>query len=211
MSRAYSQERRAFERLKSDCSPECKLEFEASVRTLVERYNTTIYENRFIVGGAVEIFTYALLRSVGIACTLYSDQSRGGDILLPNEKKLSVKSSFTGISNVKLLNQMGPGTRHWDTAALFVISGVGIVYGDPHSVDRDALRPTGDGLELRKAAIASLIAESANVFEMSIANKPPTEQTGFSQKASTAVALQILQETRSSSLQGAIAQASLNQ
>ena len=210
MSRIYSQERRAFERLKSDCSPECKLEFEASVGTLVERYNTTIYENRFIVGGAVEIFTYALLRSVGIACTLYADQSKGGDILMPNEKKLSVKSSFTGISNVKLLNQMGPGTRNWDTAALFVISGVGIVYGDPDSVDQDAVKSTGDGLELRKAAMVSLVADSENVFGMSIASKPPTEQTGFSQKASTAVALQILQETCSLSLQDAIAQASLN-
>lgn len=181
-----------------------------SVRTLVERYNTTIYENRFIVGGAVEIFAYALLRSVGIACTLYADQSRGGDILLPNQKQLSVKSSFTGMSNVKLINQMGPGTRNWDTAALFVISGVGIVYGDPDTVGQDAIKSTGDGLELRKAAIVSLAADSTNVFEMSIASKPPTEQTGFSLKASTAVAMRILEETRSSSLQDAIAQASLN-
>ncbi len=55
--------------------------------------NTAIYENRFIAGGAVEVFAFALLRTVGIECTLYGDQAMVGDILLPNDRKLSVKSS----------------------------------------------------------------------------------------------------------------------
>ena len=120
---SYATERRVFERLKSDCSDQAKLEYELAFNTLIERYNTTIHENRFTTGGAVEVFTYALLCSVGIDCTLYADQSKSGDILLPNDKKLSLKGTFTGgASDVKLINQLGEGNRSWTTATLFIIS-----------------------------------------------------------------------------------------
>lgn len=207
--KSYTLERRAFDRLKSDCSSETKAEYEEAVRNLVGRYNTTIHENRFIVGGAVEVFTFALLRSVGISCTLYGDESRSGDILLQHDRKISVKSSFTGINNIKLINQMGGGDRQWDTATLFVIAGVGIVFGTPNMVNDKATRPTGDGLELRKAGLQHLVNDSANVFQLDIAHKPPTETTGFSEKASTAVARQILSDLRSSNLQRAIRQSSI--
>ena len=51
--RSYTQERRVFDRLKSDCSDEAKQEYELAFDTLLTRYNTTIHENRFVVGGAV--------------------------------------------------------------------------------------------------------------------------------------------------------------
>lgn len=205
----YAQERRAFDRLKSDCSRETAAEYEEAVRNLVGRYNTTIHENRFIVGGAVEVFTFALLRSVGIPCTLYGDESRSGDILLPNDRKISVKSSFTGISNIKLINQMGEGARYWDTATLFVVAGVGIVFGTADMVDDSTIRSTGDGVELRKPGLQHLVDQDANVFHMDIAYKPPTETTGFSEKASTAVARQILADLGSSNLQTAIRQSAI--
>ena len=201
---SYLQERRAFDRLRSDCNPDTKTEYESAVRILVERYNTTIYENRFIVGGAVEYFTYALLRSVGISCSLYSDEAQGGDILLPNMRKLSVKSTFTGPNSIKLINQLGEGARTWDTATLFVVADVGIVYGDPNMVDRAEIRSTGDGVELRRRGLMSLVEEDSNVFQIEIARKPPTETTGFSQKASTAVARQILLESDADRLRNAL-------
>ena len=136
----YTAERRVFDRLKSDCSRTVRKDYQIAVKTLVERYNTTIYENRFVAGGAVEVFTCALLRSVGIDCTLCGDQAQGGDILLPNNRMISLKSSFRGIADIRLLNQMGTGERRWDTATLFVISGVGIVFGAPDMV---AAVPTG--------------------------------------------------------------------
>ena len=94
----YRQERRAFDRLKSNCTVEAKQEYEIAIFTLLERFNTTIYENRFVVGGAVEMFTCALLRAVGIDCILYGSQSTAGDLLLPNDKKLSIKASFRGLT-----------------------------------------------------------------------------------------------------------------
>ncbi len=191
----FTSERRAFDRLRADLSAEAQAEYETAIRQLLERYNTTIHENRFVVGGAVEVFTYALLRSVGIDCTLYGDQAAAGDILLPNDRKLSVKGSFTArVTSIKLINQLGTGSRPWSTATLFVVSGIGIVYGDPDIVDGEHIRVTGDGTELRAAGLRALADEPANVIEMEIVSKPPTEMTGFSHKASTALARQILFE-----------------
>ena len=190
----YRVERRAFERLKADCPRDARLEYELAIQTLIERYNTTIFENRFIVGGAVEVFTYALLRSVGIDCTLYGDQAHAGDILLPNGRKLSVKGSFRGVADIRLLNQMGEGARGWDTATLFIVSGVGIAFGTPDMVEADQIKDTGDAKVIKKAGLQALLDDPANVIGMEIAPKPPTEMTGFSHKASTAVARQILFE-----------------
>ncbi len=200
-SATYHAERRVFSRLKSDCSDDSKQEYELAIATLVERYNTTIYENRFIVGGAVEVFTYALLRSVGIDCTLYGDQAKSGDILLPNDKKLSVKGTFTGgVSDVRLLNKQGAGIRIWDTATLFVVSGIGIVYGSPDMVNPEHIKDISDAVILKRKGLKELSDNSKNVFDLEISEKPPTEMTGFSHKASTAVAKQILFEMKSTKL-----------
>ena len=197
----YHQEQRVFDRLKSDCSIEAQHEYELAIATLLERYNTTIYENRFVAGGAVEVFTCALLRTVGIDCTLYSDQTKSGDILLPNDKKLSVKGSFRGgANNIKLMNKLGEGERTWETATLFVISDVGIVFGTPNMVDASEIKDVKDGTELTKKGLTSLINNPSNLFPMEIVKKPPTEMTGFSHKASTAVARQILFEMQSDKL-----------
>ena len=191
----FRQEQRAFQRLKSDCSVEAQQEYELAISTLLERYNTTIFENRFIVGGAVEVFTYALLRSVGIDCTLYGDQARSGDILLPNDRKLSVKSTFTGgMTDIRLLNKQGGGDREWDAATLFVLSEVGIVFGAPDMVSDEWIKDVSDAVILRRQAVAMLAEDPANVIPMEITKKPPTEMTGFSHKASTAVARQIIFE-----------------
>lgn len=197
----FGPERRVFNRLKSDCSKDAKEDYERAISILVELYNTTIYENRFVVGGAVEVFTYALLRSVGIDCNLYGDQSKSGDILLPNDRKLSVKSTFTGgPTNVTLMNKRGGGTREWDTATMFIVSEVGIVFGAPDMVGPEHIRDVSDSVELHKTGLAVLIEDRTNVIEMEISRKPPTEMTGFSHKASTALARQILYEAKAKSL-----------
>ena len=196
--RSYTQERRVFDRLKSDCSDETKQEYELAFDILLTRYNTTIHENRFVVGGAVEVFTYALLRSVGIDCALYADQTMSGDILLPRDRKLSVKGVFTGGANsVKLINKLGEGDRPWNTATLFVVSEVGIVYGSPDMVAPEHIKDVKDGIQLTKQGIATLMDNSTNVYPMELARKPPTEMTGFSHKASNAVARHIMREMKS--------------
>ena len=144
---------------------------------------TVIYENRFIADDATEVFTYALLRTVGIDCTLYGNQSKSGDMLLPNDKKLSIKSTFTsGVANIKLMNKLGGGHREWDTATLFVVSNVGIIFGAPDMIDNSEIRDVSDGTESTKKGLLSLIRNQKNVFNMEIDQKPPSEMTGFSHK-----------------------------
>lgn len=201
----YRQELRVFNRLKSDCSNEARKEYEQAISILQQRYNTTIYENRFIVGGAVEMFTHALLRSVGIDCTLYADQSKSGDILLPNDRKLSVKSAFTGgAASIKLMNKMGSGDRVWETATLFVLANVGIVFGAHDMVPEDSVKDVRDGLELRKRAVEFLMKDPANIFSCIVPKKQPTETTGHSQKASTTIARSILVESNLVELHNAL-------
>lgn len=201
----YTAERRSWDWLRDTCPEAARRDYEQAIRTLVERYNTTIYENRFIVGGAVEVFTWALLRSAGIDCTLYGDQAKAGDILLPGDRKLSVKGTFTGgLADVKLVNQLGEGERAWDAATLFVCSDVGIVFGAPDMVADTHVKATGDGLILKKAALRALADDPANVLALDIARKPPTVAAGFSLKASTAVARQILREQGLAALERAI-------
>lgn len=197
---SYTSERRAFKRLKDDCTPEAKAEYAAAIASLLGQYNTTLYENRFVVGGAVEVFTCALLRSAGLTCSLYASQEKAGDLLLPGGKQVSVKGSFRGPQAIKLLNQMGGGSRDWTTATLFVISGVGVVYGDPDMVDAKHLQPVADGLTLKRQALLDLMESDKNVLSIDLAKKPPTELTGHSKKASDAVARQILDEMNSSIL-----------
>ena len=195
MTTQYKQEQRVFHRLKKDCTEDAKQQYVNAVSEVLGHYNTTIYENRFVVGGAVEVFTYALLRTVGIDCKLYGDQATSGDILLPNGRILSVKGTFTGgASNIKLVNKLGGGHRSWKAATLFIVSDVGIVFGAPDMVASEHVRDVRDGTELAKAGLQALINDSANVLEMRIARKPPTEVTGFSRKASTTVALKVLSD-----------------
>ena len=197
----FNSERRVFNRLQQDCSDEAKQEYEEVLRILVERYNTTVYENRFVVGGAVEVFTCALLRSVGIDCTLYSDTSKSGDILLPNDKKLSLKATFKGgLTSIRLLNKMGEGERIWDTATLFVVAEIGVIYGTPDMVLPEHIKDVTDAVELKRAGLKQLTENEANIFDVHIPRKPSTEMTGFSHKASTAVAKQLLFETKSTKL-----------
>ena len=192
---SYTTERKAFAHLKNNCLPEVADEYVQAFKTVLERYNTTIHENRFVTGGTVEIFTCALLRSVGLDCTLYSAQERSGDLLLPGGRRLSVKGSFTGgPSNIKLINQLGSGERLWETATLFVVSEVGIVYGDPDMVKGEDIKQVADGVLLKKRALVEITKKPANVFRLDLPRKPPPEMTGFSHKASAAVAKQVLFE-----------------
>ena len=200
----YRIEWQFFKTLKSDCSSEARCEFELAIKALVDQYNTTIYENRFIVGGAVEVFVCALLRSAGIDCIPYGAQSKGGDILLPNDKKLSVKATLTGITNIKLINQMGTGHRIWNKPTLFVVSGVGIVFGAPDMIDAKYIKETGDGVELTKAGLKSLIDVDSNVFDVEVAQKRPTEKAGNSRRASEIVAEQIMEANQLHVLRGAL-------
>ena len=198
---AYNAERSAFKRLKEHCPPEALAEYQLAVATVLKDYNTTLYENRFIVGGAVEVFTCALLRASGLNAALYADEEKAGDLLLPQGKRLSVKGSFTGgAAEVKLINQLGEGARRWDTATLFIVSEVGIVYGDPDLVAPEHIKQVADGLALRRQGHAALIQNKRYVIPLDLPRKPSAQTTAFSRKASATIAKQVMHEKRLSSL-----------
>ena len=83
----FNIERNCFRHLQENLSGEAKSEYETGVKHLVERYNTAIYENRFTVGGVVEVFTLALMRSTGIEIDGNSFETPNGNGRLQYESQ----------------------------------------------------------------------------------------------------------------------------
>lgn len=192
----FNSEQRYFNHFRNNLSDDAKAEYELGIKNLLERYNTTIYENRFIVGGVVEVFTLALLRSTGIAVFDYGSETAAGDLILPEGRMFSVKSSFTKTGDIRLVNTMGESDTVWKTATLFVLSNVGIVYGDPSMVVEGDLKRVKDALTIKRAAVNRFAEDVSNLVAMDIPLKPPKEATGKSHKASTAVARQLMDELK---------------
>ena len=187
-------ERNCFKHLKENLSNEAKAEYETGVKHLVERYNTAIYENRFTVGGVVEVFTLALMRATGIEIEGCGSEAQGGDLILPNGRMFSLKSSFTRGGSVILVNTRGDSRTDWKTATLFVLSNVGIVYGDPDMAEEDDLNRASDNLHIKRSALNRFAQDPLNLIPMDIPLKPPTEMASSSMKASDAVARQLMNE-----------------
>ena len=194
---SYSEARSAFDRLRNDLEPNARTEYEDAVNSVVERYNTAVMENRFTAGGAAKIFTYAILRSVGVDCSLCGGMAKDGDIVFPNGTMLSIKSSFTGVADVRLINKQGKGAREWRTATFFVISGVGIVYGDPNTVNPIYVNDTGDAMQLHKKGIFDVMRDDDNVIQINLKRKPPKSAAEKSLRASEEVVKRTMREINS--------------
>lgn len=201
---SFRLERETFIHLRKRSTSICKHEYERAIETLLNRYNTTVFENRFVVGGALEVFTLGLLRTVGIDCKLVSDQATGADILLTNGAVLSLKSSLVGVNDIRLVNKMGEGTRNWTIATLFVVSELGIVFGTPNMINDSDIKASGDALVLKNSGLTKIISEKDNVMSLKIATKPSSELASESLKASSAIARQILYDTNSQTLLAAV-------
>ena len=187
-------ERKCFKHLQENLSSGAKEEYETGIKHLVERYNTAIYENRFTVGGVVEVFTLALMRSTGIEIEGCGSEAQGGDLILPNGRMFSLKSSFTRGGSVILVNTRGNSGTDWETATLFVLSNVGIVYGDPAMAQGDDLNRVADNLQIKRTALNRFAQDPSRLIPMEIPLKPPTEMADASMKASDAVARQLMNE-----------------
>ena len=200
----YHIERNCFKHLKENLSSEAKAEYETGVKHLVERYNTAIYENRFTVGGVVEVFTLALMRSTGIEIEGCGSEAQGGDLILPNGRMFSLKSSFTRGGSVILVNTRGDSGTDWETATLFVLSNVGIVYGDPAMAQEDDLNRVADNLQIKRTALNRFAQDPSNLIPIEIPLKPPTEMADSSMKASDAIARQLMNELNMHTLRNEI-------
>ena len=206
----FQEERDCFSHLKASIDNKAKAEYELGVNNLINRYNTAIYENRFTVGGVVEVFTLALMRSTRIKIDDCGSEAHGGDLILPTGKMFSVKSSFTKSGGVILINTRGDSGTKWSTATLFVLSNVGIVYGDPSMVTDDDLKRNRDNLEIRRATLKRFAQDMSNVIPMNIDLKPSADMVAFSSKASHLIARELMKELKLDTLRNRVSELEQN-
>ncbi|NPA79523.1 MAG: hypothetical protein GXO29_00525 [Thermotogae bacterium] len=120
--------KRVREALEDERNGRYREEFERALDLLVKSYDTRNHENRFVVGGAVEVLFCALLRALGFRCEWLRE--RRFDLRIDG-RSFSIKSNFTGRGTLRLINVMGDGRVEWGEPTLFFIGGRGVFYADP--------------------------------------------------------------------------------
>ena len=174
---AFSVERDFFSEFKAglDKKPVVLDEFLAACRAVNVRFDTAIYENRFIVGGVVEQLLGASMRAVGCDIDNVAKTSRGVDLSLPTlDVGFSVKAQFKRGPEIRLVNTMGGSgaSAEWTHATIFVIVGVGIGYADPDLV-KSGLVPRSDVLTLKTSALAEMWAtQTGFLIQCDVPAKP---------------------------------------
>lgn len=198
MRQPFQAERAAFEQFKRavENDPVLKQDIETALRELLGRFSTSIYENRFVVGGALEVIMVAALRAAGIDAADVGAEEERIDIRIPGGG-FSVKGHFRGSGNIRLINVLGESSQTiWSEATLFVLHGVGIGYADPDLLShRTAVHRTGDAITVRYSELLAFLAQNPNWL---IPCEVPQSLQNESQSelVSRALARQILEHTQ---------------
>lgn len=176
--------------------PEILDEFLKMLGILISEYDTSIRENRFIVGGATERILAAAMRTVDIVARSRGLEQTGEDIMV-GDSRFSVKSSFTGKRDpIRLVNTLGQGNKQrWQVATIFILANRGIGYADPDLLP-NATKFSGDALILKRKLLDELHTNKPKWFFKCAV---PAKGTDGSQRraASEAVAIEIIQRTQS--------------
>jgi hypothetical protein len=126
--------RKAFTVLRSQLLSDAVLaeELARSINMVLSRYNTQIYENRFLVGGSVERLIAAAFAAIGEPARTVGVSVTRTDLLV-QDTHLSVKGVFRPkAAEIRLINTMGNSTgTAWNEPTIAVVSGLGIGYLDP--------------------------------------------------------------------------------
>ena len=166
-------------------------EFEMAIEKLVIEYDTANWENRFVVGGALEVLFCALINSIGFKCKWLKETRYDIEI---NGVKFSMKSNFTGTGDIRLINILGDEMVEWEEPTLFFISNLGICYADP--IMGMPTKHTKDALVIRTEDIKSMVEEEDKwVLHVKIPRKPKNSKK--IKTASYDVAKSILEEMKS--------------
>lgn len=166
-------------------------EFEKAIQKLVREYDTANWENRFVVGGALEVLFCALLNSMKFKCKWLKETRYDIEI---NNVKFSLKSNFTGEGDIRLINILGDKKAVWDEPTIFFISDIGICYADP-SMELST-KHTSDALTIKTKDIKNMIEENDEwLISVSIPRKPVN--SAKIKTASFDVAKSILEEINS--------------
>lgn len=156
---AYDRPREIYRQLRAGLAntPAVLDEFLRALGLLISEYDTSIRENRFLVGGVTEIILAATMRCVGIE----NAQARGleldGEDIVVGGCRISVKASFTGRRDaIRLINALGDADqRAWQTPTIFVLAARGIGYADPVLLP-GAVRSSRDALVLSRKPLDDL-------------------------------------------------------
>jgi len=196
---AYAEERRSFAQFKNalETTPTLKAQYESAIASVVLEYNTSILENRFVTGGAVEIFTMWAMRSAGIDVAQVGAQLRGSDLQLPRGGRISLKGVFAiapqagraETRTTNLINVQGHiEGAVWADATFFLLAARGLYYADPDLLP-DRAYPTGGALSIRMKDVVDFGARNPQ-FHCDLAVAEKTALTANSKVASRAVAVE---------------------
>lgn len=155
----FEGERTTFQEFKTRLDSDHRLreEVESAIRALLSDYNTTIHENRFLVGGVCEHIIGTAMRAAGIDAENIGKYSPRIDVKIPNAEGYSVKGEFIGGGEIRLINVLGKGLgQAWREGTIFIISGMGIAYADPEILP-SATVSRGDAIALRRGPLVEFL------------------------------------------------------
>lgn len=170
------------------------IEFQIALQKLLSDYDTASWENRFVVGGALEVLFCALLNSIGHKCEWLREARY--DISI-DAIKFSMKSNFTETGDIRLINILGDEKVEWDEPTLFFVSGIGICYADPEMALQT--RHTSDARVINVKELKMLVEGNSEwLIPIEIPRKP--KNSTKIKTASYDVAKSILEEIKSKHL-----------
>lgn len=162
----YQPARDAFNALTSALNNDADLksDVERTFDNLLRRYNTQIYENRFVVGSIAERIIAAAFVAMGQVAKTHGVRVSRTDLAVGNVP-LSVKGSFRPKTyHIRLVNVMGESKAAvWDEPTIFVISQKGLGYADPELVP-DATKRSRDAIQLRLRPLYQMWRERPEYF-----------------------------------------------
>lgn len=141
---------------------------------LISEYNTSIRENRFVVGGVTEIILAAAMRCVGIKDAQARGLDLDGEDIVGRGYRISVKASFTGRRDaIRLMNALGDANqRVWQVPTIFVLANRGIGYADPYLLP-NATKSSRDALVLPRRPLDDLHDEQPRwLLRCAVPTKP---------------------------------------
>ncbi len=193
----FTNEREAFQRLKEAIEQDeaLRADIEKALKELLGRFSTTIRENRFVVGGALELILVAALRAAGVKAEHVGVEEERIDIKLESGG-FSIKGHFSRSGGaIRLINTLGESEEtKWETATLFVIYGIGIGYADPELIPEKRVERVKDALVLKYGVIRKFLSEHPH-FLIDLSVPSPLSDASRSELVSRTLAREILQKT----------------
>lgn len=191
---AYDAERDFFlaflTRLRKDA--ELIEEIEGALVAVHQRYDTRVWENRFVAGGVTEQIIGSAARAVGLVVANVGKHNQGHDLELPGGEGLSIKAVFSSTDGqIRLINKLGAGSRVWMDATIFPMAGVGIGYADPELVP-GLTSSSGDALVISGRDLKAFWHGNRQ-WLMDFVQVPPKSSGGNTSVASDVVAFDVFQ------------------